>query len=87
VVSVGRSLVPNLYHGQGHLPLGQVARSPINLALTISREGACTASLADLLQCLTTLTVKNFFLTANLNLIQFKAITPCPITTCPSKFL
>ena len=40
---------------------------PSSLALNVYREGASTASLGNLLQCLTTLTVKNFFLISSLN--------------------
>jgi len=60
--------------------------TPSNLALNTAREGAATASLGSLCQGLTTLTVKNFFLISNLNPpSQFKAITPCPVTTGPCK--
>jgi len=55
-------------------------QAPFHLALNTSREGAATASLGNLI-------VKNFFLISNLNLpsFQFKATTPCLITTGPSK--
>ena len=36
-------------------------KAPSNLALNTSRDGASTASLGNLFQCLTTLTVKKFF--------------------------
>ncbi|KAK4810863.1 hypothetical protein QYF61_008835 [Mycteria americana] len=39
-----------------------------NLTLNVSRDGASTTSLGNLFQCLTTLTVKDFFLKASLNL-------------------
>ena len=42
--------------------------APSNLALSTSRDGAPTASLGSLCQCLTTFWVNNFFLTAYLNL-------------------
>ncbi|KAJ7411595.1 hypothetical protein BTVI_48957 [Pitangus sulphuratus] len=42
---------------QGHLPPDQVAPSPSNLTLDTSRHGAVTASLGNLCQGLTTLTV------------------------------
>lgn len=46
-------------------------------------ERASTPSLSSLSQCLTTLSVKNFFLMSNPNpLFQFKVITPCSITVC-----
>ena len=41
---------------------------PSSLALNASREGTSTTSLGNLFQCLTTLTVKNFFLISSLNL-------------------
>ena len=47
------------------------SKHPSNLALNTSRQGASTASLGNLFQCLTTLPVKNFFLTSNLNLPSF----------------
>jgi len=46
-------------HGQRHLPLDQVAQSPIHLALNTARDGAATDSLDNLCQGLTTLIVKN----------------------------
>jgi len=46
----------------------RLLKAPSNLALNTSREGAATASLVNLCQGLTTLTVRNFFLIANLNL-------------------
>jgi len=58
-------------HRQGHLPLDQVAQSPVQPALNTAREGAATASLGNLCQGLTTLIVKNFFLISNLNLPSF----------------
>jgi len=38
-----------------------------SLALNASKEGACTTSLGNLFQCLTTLTIENFFLISGLN--------------------
>jgi len=49
----------------------QLLQAPSNLALNTAREGAATASLGNLCQGLTTLRVKNFFLTSNLNLRSF----------------
>jgi len=40
----------------------RLLKAPSNLALNTAREGAATASLGNLCQGLTTLTVKNFFL-------------------------
>ena len=39
----------------------RLLKTPSNLALNTSRDGASTASLGSLCQCLTTLRVKNFF--------------------------
>ena len=68
IVWVGRNpydhLVPTPCYRQGHLPLDHLLRAPSSLALNASREGASTASLGNLFQYLTTLTVKNFFLNA-----------------------
>jgi len=49
----------------------RLLRVPSNLALNTAREGASTASLGNLGQCLTTLMVKNFFLISDLNLPSF----------------
>jgi len=49
----------------------RLLKAPSNLALNIAREGAATASLGNLGQGLTTLMVKNFFLTSNINLPSF----------------
>jgi len=46
--------------------------------LNTYREGAATASLGNLCQCFTTLTVKNFFLISNLNLPSF-ILQPFPL--------
>jgi len=51
----------------------RVLQAPSNLALDTAREGAATASLDSLGQCLTTLTLKNFFLISNLNLPFFSS--------------
>jgi len=40
----------------------RLLRAPSNLALNTAREGAATAFLGNGFQCLTTLTVKDFFL-------------------------
>ena len=56
----------------------RLLRAPSNLALNSSREGAATASLGSLCQCLTTLMVKNFFLISHLNLPSF-SLEPFPL--------
>ena len=51
--------------------VNQQARLPTatsSLALNASRDGASTASLGNMFQCLTTLWVKNFLLISKLNL-------------------
>jgi len=56
----------------------RLLKAPSNLALNTAREGAATASLGNPGQGLTTLTVKNFFLTSNLNLTSF-SLKPLPL--------
>jgi len=57
------------YLGQGLLPLDQVAlKATSNMALDMSGKEAFTASLGNLFQCLTTLTVNNFCLIFKQNL-------------------
>jgi len=79
---VGRDLVrsssPTPCSEQGHLPLDQVAQSP--LVLHVSRDGASTTSLGNPCQYFTTLTVRNFFLVSSLNLpsLSLKPF-PCPM--------
>ncbi|KAK4812466.1 LOW QUALITY PROTEIN: hypothetical protein QYF61_026459 [Mycteria americana] len=46
----------------------RLLRARSNLTLNVARDGASTASLGNLGQCLTTLIVKNFFLKSSLNL-------------------
>jgi len=50
--------------------------------LNTSRDGDSTTSLGSLFQCLTTLSVKKFFLISNLKLplVQLEVISSCPIT-------
>ncbi|KAK4819077.1 hypothetical protein QYF61_025310 [Mycteria americana] len=62
----------------GNLPLEQVAQSPIQPGLEHFQGWGITAALGNLLQCLTTLTVKNFFLVSNLNLPSF-SLKPSPL--------
>jgi len=68
----------------------RLPRAPSNLALSTAREGAATASLGNLGQGLTTLTVQNFFLISHLNLPSF-SLQPLPLVLslhslikCPS---
>ena len=49
----------------------RLPRASSNLVLNASGDGASTASLGNLFQCLTTLWVKNFLLISNLNLPSF----------------
>jgi len=53
---------------QGHLPLDQVAQSPLQPGLECFQGWASTTTLGNPFQCLTTLIVKNFFLISSLNL-------------------
>jgi len=59
-------------------PSTRLLKAPSNLALNTSREGASTAPLGNLFQCLTTLIVKKFFLISNLNLPSF-SLKPLPL--------
>jgi len=43
---------------QGHLTAHQVLRAPSSLTLSVFRDGACTASLGNLCQCLNAFIVK-----------------------------
>jgi len=56
----------------------RLLKAPANPALNTAREGAATASLGNLFQCFTTLTVKNFFFVSNLNLPSF-SLKPLPL--------
>jgi len=56
----------------------RLLKATSNLALNTAREGAPTASLGNLCQCLTTLIVKNFFLMASTNLPSFSS-KPLPL--------
>jgi len=55
----------------------RLLRAPSSLAFNTAREGAATASLGNLGQGLTILTLKNFFLMSNLNLPSF-GLKPLP---------
>ncbi|KAK4818126.1 hypothetical protein QYF61_006213 [Mycteria americana] len=64
------SLVPHSLH-KGSACLLYKSRAPSNLTLNVSRDGASTTSLGNLLLCFTSLIVKNFFLISSLNLPPF----------------
>ena len=64
-------------HGQIRLP-----KALFILALKVSRDGESTKSLGNLFQCLTTLTVKDFFLIRNLNLFSL-SLKPFPLVLSP----
>ena len=61
------------FRTMGRAVLHQISlpRAPPNLALNTSRDGASTASVGSPCQSLTSLWIKNFFLTSNLNLLSF----------------
>ncbi|KAK4827187.1 hypothetical protein QYF61_015149, partial [Mycteria americana] len=61
-------------------------RAPSNLTLNVSRDGASTTSLGNLFQCLTTLTVKNFFLKSSLNLPSL-SLKPLLLVLSPQALL
>lgn len=66
--TINYHVVPTL--GQRHLRTDQFAQNPNQpLASNSCRDVASTASLGNLFQCLTTLIIKNFFVTYNLNLL------------------
>jgi len=56
----------------------RLLKAPSSLALNTVREKTATAALGNLCQGLTTLRVKNFFITANLNLPSF-SLKPLPL--------
>ena len=64
----------------------RLLRAPSSLTLSISKDGASTASLGNLCQCLTTLTVKNFFLISNL-ILPFFLGKPFPLVLSPETLL
>lgn len=59
-------------------PIRSGPRIPCNLSLSIFRVRAPTTSLGNLFQCLTSLWVKNFFLTPNVNFPSF-SLKPFPL--------
>ena len=69
--------VQPLCNEKGYLQLHQVAQSPSCLTLSVSMDGASTASLGNLCQCLTTLIIRNFFPTSSLN-IPSLSLKPFP---------
>lgn len=62
---------------QGHLQT-RLLKAPSSLALCAFREGETPASLGNLFQCLTALTVNNFFLVSSLNLPS-SSLKPFPL--------
>ena len=75
------------YYIQGHQPAAQAAQSPSSLALNVSRNGASTTTLSNLFQCLTILTIKDFFLIIQSKSPHFQCETAplCPVTREPAK--
>lgn len=70
-VSAGSDLKPShsnpSANGQGHLPLTQIAQTPIQPGLECLQQWGIHNNSRPLVQCLTTFKVKNFFLTCYLN--------------------
>jgi len=60
-------LVQLPYNEQGHIQLDEALRAPSSLTLSACKDRASSTSLDNLFQCLTTLTIKNFFLISKLN--------------------
>ena len=79
-------LVSTPFYVQGHQPPAQAAQSHIQPGLNASRDGASTTSLANLFQCITTLFVKNFLLTSNLNL-PYLSLRPFSFVLSLSTFI
>jgi len=79
--------------GSGPFHQTWVLKAPSNLTLNTTREGAATPSLGNLVQGLTTLRGKNFFLLSNLNLAFFSlkpllpALSPNALVKNPSPAL
>lgn len=71
--------LPNLCHGEGHLPPDQMLKNPFRLALSTSRDEA-TTTLGSLCQGQTDLVGTSFFL---LSFVQ--NCYPYPVTTLPDK--
>ena len=74
-----------LRYKHGHLLVDQVAHSPMQPGLECFQKGEYTNSLGSLFQCLTTLTVKNFFPVSSSSLKPFPLVWPLPaLTKSPS---
>jgi len=73
--------------GQGHLPLDQVAQSPIQPGLEPCQGGGIYNFSGQPVSVPHHPHSKEFlsYIQFKFVLFQFKAITPCPITTCPCK--
>jgi len=50
-----------------------------NLVLNTARKGAVTTALRNVFQCLSTVTVKNYFLISNLNLLLSFSLKSLPL--------
>lgn len=70
MIWVGRDLKDHLAPIPCHFHETKLFKAPFNLNLNTSRNKAATTSLSNLLQCLTTLKVKNFLLISNLDLLS-----------------
>ena len=68
--------------GRDSSPQIKLPRAPSNLASNTSGDGASTASLDSLCQCLNTLIVKDLFPISNLNLPLF-SLGPSPLVLSP----
>jgi len=64
-------------------PYSRLHRKVSRRVLDMFREGECTASGGSLFQCSVTLTMKKFLLHfgAELPMLQFMAVSPCPVST------
>ncbi|KAK4817104.1 hypothetical protein QYF61_027967 [Mycteria americana] len=68
----GSSMGRDIFHKIGLL------KALSNLTWNTSNDGASTISLGNLLQGLSTFTVKNVFLMFNIKLFKFQTVAPCP---------
>lgn len=78
MAQVARDLKDHQCNGQGHLSLDQVSQSSIQPGLKEFQGWDIQTSLGNSIQCLTTPTVKNFFLIFSLNLLSI-SLKPFPL--------
>jgi len=82
----GGYLVQLLCNEQGHYSQIRLPRALSSLTLKVSRDRASNTTLGNLLQCLTTLAVKDFFLISNLKL-PYMSLKTFPLVLSPHMLL